>query len=129
MSVESEEGKLYVSGEAAPGATVRLYLNESFIAPGGAGGDGKLSFAIASGVKAGEYRVRLDEVDPVSGQVKSRAEVGYSVRRSWRKPLHRPRTALRRPRSGRLRPRRRPRAPVACRRRRLCPRNCRPTPW
>ena len=79
MSVESEEGKLYVSGEAAPGATVRLYLNESFIAPGGAGGDGKLSFAIASGVKAGEYRVRLDEVDPVSGQVKSRAEVGYSV--------------------------------------------------
>jgi nucleoid-associated protein YgaU len=79
VSVESEEGRLYVSGEAAPGATVRLYLNESFIAPGGAGGDGKLSFAIASGVKAGEYRVRLDEVDPVSGQVKSRAEVGYSV--------------------------------------------------
>jgi nucleoid-associated protein YgaU len=79
MSVESEEGKLYVSGEAAPGATVRLYLNESFIAPGGAGGDGKLSFAIASGVKPGEYRVRLDDVDPVSGQVKSRAEVGYNV--------------------------------------------------
>ncbi|WP_210485710.1 LysM peptidoglycan-binding domain-containing protein [Microvirga antarctica] len=79
MSVESEEGKLYVSGEAAPGATVRLYLNESFIAPGGAGGDGRLSFAIASGVKPGEYRVRLDDVDPVSGQVKSRAEVGYNV--------------------------------------------------
>ncbi|KAB0266718.1 LysM peptidoglycan-binding domain-containing protein [Microvirga brassicacearum] len=79
MSVESDEGKLYVSGEAAPGATVRLYLNESFIAPGGAGGDGKLSFAIASGVKPGEYRVRLDDVDPVSGQVKSRAEVGYNV--------------------------------------------------
>jgi nucleoid-associated protein YgaU len=79
MSVESEEGKLYVSGEAAPGSTVRLYLNESFIAPGGAGGDGKLSFAIASGVKPGDYRVRLDDVDPVSGQVKSRAEVGYNV--------------------------------------------------
>ncbi|MGO4572732.1 LysM peptidoglycan-binding domain-containing protein [Microvirga sp. 2TAF3] len=79
MSVEAEQGKLYVSGQAAPGATVRLYLNETFVAPGGAGGDGKLSFAIGSGVKPGDYRVRLDDVDPVSGQVKSRAEVAFNV--------------------------------------------------
>jgi nucleoid-associated protein YgaU len=79
VTVESEEGKLFVSGQTAPGATVRLYLNESFVAPGGAGGDGKVSFSIASGVKPGDYRVRLDDVDPVSGQVKSRAEVGYNV--------------------------------------------------
>ena len=79
MTVESEEGKLFVSGLSAPGATVRLYLNESFIAPGGAGGDGKVSFAIGSGVKPGDYRVRLDDVDPVSGQVKSRAEVAFNV--------------------------------------------------
>jgi len=79
MSVESEPGRLYVSGQAAPGATVRLYLNETFVAPGGAGADGRLSFAIASGVKPGDYRVRLDDVDPVSGQVKSRAEVGFNV--------------------------------------------------
>jgi nucleoid-associated protein YgaU len=79
VSVDSEEGKLFVSGLSAPGATVRLYLNESFIAPGGAGGDGKVSFAIGSGVKPGDYRVRLDDVDPVSGQVKSRAEVAFNV--------------------------------------------------
>lgn len=79
VSVEAEEGKLYVSGSSAPGATVRLYLNESFIAPGGAGGDGKLSFSIASGVKPGDYRIRLDDVDPVSGQVRSRAEVDFNV--------------------------------------------------
>ncbi|MBZ6076494.1 LysM peptidoglycan-binding domain-containing protein [Microvirga puerhi] len=78
-SVESEPGRLYVSGQASPGATVRLYLNETFVAPGGAGSDGKLSFAIASGVRPGDYRVRLDDVDPVSGQVKSRAEVAYNV--------------------------------------------------
>ncbi len=78
-TVESEDGKLFVSGQTAPGATVRLYLNDSFVAPGGAGGDGKVSFAIASGVKPGDYRVRLDDVDPVSGQVKSRAEVAYNV--------------------------------------------------
>jgi hypothetical protein len=68
-----------VSGLSAPGATVRLYLNESLIAPGGAGGDGKVSFSIGSGVKPGDYRIRLDDVDPVSGQVKSRAEVGFNV--------------------------------------------------
>ncbi|MBM6594455.1 LysM peptidoglycan-binding domain-containing protein [Microvirga sp. BT291] len=80
VSVDAEEGgRLFVSGQAASGATVRLYLNESFIAPGGAGGDGKVSFAIGRGVKPGDYRIRLDDVDPVSGNVKSRAEVGFIV--------------------------------------------------
>lgn len=79
VTVEAEDGKLFVSGQTAPGATVRLYLNESFVAPGGAGGDGKVSFAIGSGVRPGDYRVRLDDVDPVSGQVKSRAQVTFNV--------------------------------------------------
>jgi nucleoid-associated protein YgaU len=80
VSVEAEEGgRLFVSGDAAAGATVRLYLNDSFIAPGGTGHDGKLSFAIGGGVRPGEYRVRLDDVDPVSGHVKSRAEVAFNV--------------------------------------------------
>ncbi|MEZ0171677.1 LysM peptidoglycan-binding domain-containing protein [Microvirga sp. TS319] len=79
VSVETESGKLFVSGLSAPGATVRLYLNEALIAPGGAGGDGKVSFSIGSGVRPGDYRIRLDDVDPVSGQVKSRAEVGFNV--------------------------------------------------
>jgi nucleoid-associated protein YgaU len=80
VSVEAEEGgRLFVSGDAAAGATVRLYLNDSFIAPGGTGNDGKLSFAIGGGVRPGEYRVRLDDVDPVSGNVKSRAEVAFNV--------------------------------------------------
>jgi hypothetical protein len=56
---------------------VRLYLNESFIAPGGTGHDGKVAFAIGRGVQPGDYRVRLDDVDPVSGHVKSRAEVAF----------------------------------------------------
>ena len=80
MTVEAEDGgRLFVSGKAAPGATVRLYLNESFIAPGGVGGDGQVSFQIARGVRPGDYRVRIDDVDPVSGAVKSRAEVAFNV--------------------------------------------------
>ena len=75
----SEGGKLFVSGRAAPGATVRLYLNDSYLASGSAGKDGKLSFSIASGVVPGDYRVRLDHVDPVSGAVKSRAEVPFNL--------------------------------------------------
>jgi nucleoid-associated protein YgaU len=79
-TVEAEEGgRLYVSGQAAPGSTVRLYLNDTFIAPGGVGADGKVAFAIGRGVRPGDYRVRIDDVDPVSGSVKSRAEVGFSV--------------------------------------------------
>jgi nucleoid-associated protein YgaU len=80
VTVEAEEGgRLFVSGNAAPGATVRLYLNETFIAPGGAAADGGLSFAIGRGVRPGDYRVRLDDVDPVSGDVRSRAEVSFNV--------------------------------------------------
>ena len=80
FAVEAEgAGRLFVSGQAAPGATVRLYLNDAFVAPGGAGPDGRLSFAIGRGVKPGDYRVRLDDVDPVTGAVKSRAEVPFSV--------------------------------------------------
>jgi nucleoid-associated protein YgaU len=80
VAVDSEQGgRLFVSGQGAPGASVRLYLNETFIAPGQIGGDGKVSFAIGRGVRPGDYQVRVDDVDPVSGAVKSRAEVAFNV--------------------------------------------------
>ena len=60
---------------------MRLYLNETLIAPGAVGADGKLAFAINRGVKPGSYRVRLDDVDPVSREVKSRAEIPYKMPR------------------------------------------------
>ncbi len=79
-SVEAEgSGRLYVSGDAAPGATVRLYLNDTFVAPASAGPDGRLAFTIERGIRPGAYRVRIDDVDPVSGSVRSRAEVGFTM--------------------------------------------------
>jgi nucleoid-associated protein YgaU len=80
VSVETEgAGRLLVAGSAAPAAVVRLYLNETFIAPASAGPDGRLSFSIERGMQPGSYKVRLDDVDPVSGQVRSRAEVPFEM--------------------------------------------------
>ncbi len=77
--VEAEgEGRLHVSGRSAPGATVRLYLNDAYIATATASPDGRVGFSIRSGVKAGEYRIRLDHVDP-SGNVLSRIETPFSA--------------------------------------------------
>ena len=79
-TVEAEgTGRLFVSGQAAPGATIRLYLNDAFVAPSGTGPDGRLSFSIERGIRPGDYRVRLVDVDPVTGAVKSRAEVPFTV--------------------------------------------------
>lgn len=79
-AVETEPGgKLHVSGRAAPGATVRLYLNDSLITSATADEAGHLSVTINKGVAAGDYRVRLDDVDPGSGKVRARAEVPFNV--------------------------------------------------
>jgi LysM repeat protein len=68
-----------VSGRAEPRGTVRLYLNEAYLASATASADGRVAFVIASGVAPGDYRIRLDDVDAASGKVKSRSEVPFSV--------------------------------------------------
>jgi nucleoid-associated protein YgaU len=79
-AVETEPGgKLHVSGQARPGAAVRLYLNDSFVASVTAGTDGRFAVTINEGVAPGSYRVRLDEVESNSGAVRARAEVPFNV--------------------------------------------------
>jgi hypothetical protein len=78
--VETEpSGKLYVSGRSLPGAAVRLYLNDSYLAVTTAAGDGRFAFTIDGGVAPGGYRVRLDEVVSGSGAIRSRAEVPFNM--------------------------------------------------
>ncbi|WP_027171887.1 LysM peptidoglycan-binding domain-containing protein [Methylobacterium sp. 10] len=80
VSVDAEEGgRLFVTGQAPAGATVRLYINDAQIAPGSVGADGRVSFTIGRGVAPGDYRIRIDQVDPVSGKVKNRSEVAFSM--------------------------------------------------
>jgi nucleoid-associated protein YgaU len=72
-------GRVHVSGRARPGAVVRLYLNDSFVASATAGDDGRLSVTINEGVPPGKYRARLDELASSSGKVRARAEVSFDV--------------------------------------------------
>ena len=79
-AVETEPGgKLHVSGQARPGAAVRLYLNDSFVGSVTAGADRRFAFTINEGVAPGSYRVRLDEVGSSSGAVRARAEVPFNI--------------------------------------------------
>jgi nucleoid-associated protein YgaU len=79
-TVDTESGgKLYVSGRSEAGSVVRLYLNDAYIASATASTEGRVAFAIESGVRAGDYRVRLDRVDPASGSVRSRAEASFNA--------------------------------------------------
>jgi LysM repeat protein len=84
-TVEAEAGgsKLYVTGHSAPGALVRLYLNDSYHSTTTADASGRVAFTAGStwagesAGRGGDYRIRLDEVDRASGAVKSRAEVPF----------------------------------------------------
>jgi nucleoid-associated protein YgaU len=78
-TVEIEPGgKFHVSGQARPGAALRLYLNDSFVTSVTAGADGRFAVTINEGVAPGSYRVRLDEASS-SGTVRARAEVPFNV--------------------------------------------------
>lgn len=72
-------GRLFVTATGAPGAKIQLYLNDTLIAPGQIGPDGRASFTIGRGIRPGQYQVRIDQVDPSTGKVAGRAEVPLSV--------------------------------------------------
>jgi LysM repeat protein len=81
-TVETDAGgKLFVSGRSSPSAAVRLYLNDSYQASTTAAANGRFAFTtVNEGIRPGSgYRVRLDEVDPGSGAIRSRAEVPFEA--------------------------------------------------
>jgi nucleoid-associated protein YgaU len=95
-AVEIEPGgKFHVSGQARPGAALRLYLNDSFITSVTAAPDGRFAVTINEGVAAGNYRVRVDEAS-ASGTVRARAEVPFSAPETTAS-VSAPSTASRRP--------------------------------
>jgi nucleoid-associated protein YgaU len=77
--VDAELGKLNISGHSAPGAALRLYINNSYLASTKAAVDGRFAFTITKDVGPGSHQARLDEVVSRSGAVRSRAEVPFDV--------------------------------------------------
>lgn len=73
----AENGTLFVSGNAASGASVRIYLNDTYLGTANVAGDGRWSIKIEKGVSPGQYKVRVDDVEPASGKVLSRSEVTF----------------------------------------------------
>jgi nucleoid-associated protein YgaU len=72
-------GKFHMTGRADPGTTVRLYLNDSFVASVTAGADERFAITINGGVAPGSYRVRLDDMASNSGAVHGRVEMPFNV--------------------------------------------------
>ena len=70
-------GAFYVAGQSSGGALVRLYLNDSYVGQGTSTAAGDYSFSVTRGLIPGQYRVRIDEVDPTGNKVLSRAEVVF----------------------------------------------------
>ncbi|TXM73695.1 LysM peptidoglycan-binding domain-containing protein [Methylobacterium sp. WL12] len=80
VGIDAQDGgRLFVTARSAPGSTVRLYLNDTLIAPAAVGRDGTVTFTIGRGVGPGAYKVRLDQVEAPSGKVRSRVEVPFAM--------------------------------------------------
>ncbi|AWN35628.1 LysM peptidoglycan-binding domain-containing protein [Methylobacterium radiodurans] len=91
VSVDAQAGgRLDVTGEAPPGTAVRLYLNDTLVAPAQAGPDGRVVLTIGRGVRPGAYRLRLDAVDPKTGAVQQRAEASFGVPEATARAASRP---------------------------------------
>jgi LysM repeat protein len=69
-------GRFVAKGEAAPNATVRLYLSGAFVGDAKTKADGRWSLTIEHGMTQGAYKVRADEVRP-DGSVQARAEAPF----------------------------------------------------
>lgn len=72
-------GKFHLTGRGAPGAMVRLYLNDSLVASVTPGADERFAITINEGVAPGSYRVRLDQMGSNSGAVHGRVEMPFNV--------------------------------------------------
>ena len=71
-----EDGAFFASGLGPPGATVRLYLNDSFVADVTTAPDGAWGLRVERGMSPGHYDVRADLVEE-GGKVAARAQVPF----------------------------------------------------
>jgi nucleoid-associated protein YgaU len=80
-------GRVLISGHAAPGARVMLYINNGFVGVATAGSDGVWSFAGARDLPLGSHKIRADMVPSGAERVAARAEVNFERADETRKAM------------------------------------------
>ncbi len=71
-----ERGQATITGQAAPGTTVRAYVDDKMVAEGMAGADGRWRLAPAAPLESGKHRLRVDRLAR-DGKPASRLEMPF----------------------------------------------------
>lgn len=76
-AVDADAARFSVSGKAAAGQVVRIYLDDAPVGTARAADTGDFAFSADVAVTAGDHRVRADQIRP-DGGVAARAEVNFA---------------------------------------------------
>ena len=71
-----DKGHATISGQAAPGTTVRAYVDDKIVAEGTAGPDGRWRLAPANPIEQGKHTLRIDRIAP-DGKPVARLELPF----------------------------------------------------
>ena len=71
-----QRGQATITGQAAPGTTVRAYVDDKAVAEGMAGADGHWKLAPAAPIENGKHRLRLDRLGQ-DGKPSARLEMAF----------------------------------------------------
>lgn len=84
-AVEADQETFSVSGKAAPGQLVRIYLDDAPVGSTTPDADGSFALKATLALTAGDHAVRVDQIGP-NGAVVARSEVSYAYAPSMPAP-------------------------------------------
>ena len=76
-AVEFQDGTLFISGSAAIGGTVRIYVDGVVVGDADVDDNGRWQIAAKGKVGPGQHTIRVDGINKANGQVIARAEVPF----------------------------------------------------
>ncbi len=76
-TIQLTDGTLSISGAAAPGALLKVYIDDAAVGDATAGAEGGFSLSLPANVAAGTHQVRVDQIEKSTGKVLARAEVPF----------------------------------------------------
>ena len=76
-AVAFQDGKLYISGSAAIGGIVRIYVDGVVVGDAAVDEDGRWQIATDRAVGSGQHTIRADRIEKETGKVIARAEVPF----------------------------------------------------